>query len=274
MDVSRARRHVWRVSVAVVVLALTLSSTSSGPAACASLRAPEFRGEARPGSDASYAVVLRDSDHCTWAWLDTVFGRLMVPDGALEARTSSVVSLRFESEPGLRLYLEDEHGRVAWSTLISVVGFFRGRAVGPEPGSDLGKPYMRWSIYRAVVEGPGVAAVPAGRHRVAVARDDEVLHEVPVPLDVDGPLVVAATVARHPTARPLSAVLLGTGIIAAVVGGAWASTLATDHELSDSAPQRVGAYTMVGGGALGAAVGIFLYTQVFEETVTLEVRRE
>jgi hypothetical protein len=146
--------------------------------------------------------------------------------------------------------------------------------VGPEPGSDLGKPYMRWSIYRAVVEGPGVAAVPAGRHRVAVARDDEVLHEVPVPLDVDGPLVVAATVARHPTARPLSAVLLGTGIIAAVVGGAWAATLATDHELSDSAPERVGAYTMVGGGALGAAVGIFLYTQVFEETVTLEVRRE
>jgi len=36
----------------------------------------------------------------------------------------------------------------------------------------------------------------------------------------------------------------------------------------------VGAYTMVGGGVVGAAVGLILYTQVFEETVTLEVRRE
>lgn len=253
------------MSAAVVVLALTVSATTTTATAdCARPAAPEFVSEDRPGSDAAYAVVLRADDLCGRAWMESVFDHRVLLDGPTLARTSSAVTLRFASEPGLRLYVEDAHGRL----------LVRPTPDPSVPPIEPAPPHGRWSTYRAVVTGPGTATLPRGRHRFAVARDDEPLREIARPFDVDAPLRIEARLDRSPVGRPVSMAMMGAGLTAVLVGGTWIALEETDHDLLLEKPDRVGPAIMMASGVVSAAVGALLYAWVFDEEATLDVQAE
>lgn len=246
-----------------VVVVLALVSTGAPETGCGLVESYRMTDEWRAGAPPKHkAIPLRRGDACEQAWFQRqtpADGELVTEAEGLDDQGGPPASIRFTGEPGLQLFIETRRARFVWPYLEADV-------------TPYGVPIQRQaqirgrrSEYRLLVEHAGHAALDGGTYHLALARVDEPLMEVRVPLHVSGPVHVQARAVSYTEERTLLGGFAIAGVLAAVTGGVWslANAFATGPD------DHTGPLILLAGGAVTAVVSAVVALNVLDDEVEM-----